>query len=113
MSQIAIIGAGAWGTGLGIVLGRKGSHRVRLWANEVDVCESITNHRVNERFLPGRQLPDSISASNDYSAVLDGAEIIVSVMPSQHCRALFTRIRNLIPRQALLVSATKGLEEGS
>lgn len=113
MSQIAIIGGGAWGTGLAIVLGRKGTHRVRLWAHEPDVCESINQKHVNERFLPGGQIPDSVSASNEPTSVLDGAEIIVSVMPSQHCRALFARIRSLIPKHALIVSATKGLEEGS
>ena len=96
MSQIAMIGGGAWGTGLAIVLGRKGSHRVRVWAHEVDVCESINRHHVNERFLPGRSLPDSVSASNDLGIVLEGAQIIVSVMPSQHCRALFARMRPLI-----------------
>jgi len=113
MSQIAIIGAGAWGTGLAVVLGRKGSHRVRIWAHELDVCDSINRNHVNERFLPGARLPVSVSASNDFSIVLDGAEIIVSVMPSQHCRALFARMRPLIRRQTHIVSATKGLEEGS
>jgi glycerol-3-phosphate dehydrogenase (NAD(P)+) len=113
MSEIAIIGGGAWGTGLAIVLGRKGSHRVRLWAHEVDVCESINRQHINERFLPGRLLPDSVSASNDFAAVLDGAQIIVSVMPSQHCRPLFARMRPLIRPRTLIVSATKGLEEGS
>ena len=63
MSQIAVIGGGAWGTGLAIVLGRKGTHQVRLWAHETDVCESITHRRVNEKFLPGRTIPDSVSAS--------------------------------------------------
>ena len=113
MSQIAIIGGGAWGTGLAIVLGRKGSHRVRLWAHEVDVCESINRQQLNERFLPGHRLPDSVSAANDLATVLDGAEIIVSVMPSQHCRALFGRMRRLIRPRTLVISATKGLEEGS
>jgi glycerol-3-phosphate dehydrogenase (NAD(P)+) len=113
MSQIAIIGAGAWGTGLAIVLGRKASHRVRLWAYEVDVCDSINRNHVNERFLPGRRLPETVTASNDFSTVLDGAEIIVSVMPSQHCRALFARMRAFIRPRTLIVSATKGLEEGS
>ena len=61
MSRIAIIGAGAWGTGLAIVLGRKGNAcQVRLWANETEVCESITKSRINERFLPGFALPESI-----------------------------------------------------
>jgi glycerol-3-phosphate dehydrogenase (NAD(P)+) len=113
MSEIAVIGAGAWGTGIAIVLGRKGTHRVRLWAHETYVCESITQRHVNEKFLPGRQIPDSVSASNDLAATLKGAQIVVSVMPSQHCRALFERMRPLLLAQTLIVSATKGLEEGS
>jgi glycerol-3-phosphate dehydrogenase (NAD(P)+) len=113
MSRIAIIGAGAWGTGLAIVLGRKGTHSVRLWAHETDVCESISARHINERFLPGRVIPDSVAATNDLAAALDSAEIIVSVMPSQHCRGLFERMRPLISPQTLIVSATKGLEEGS
>ena len=113
MSEIAIIGGGAWGTGIAIVLGRKGTHRVRLWAHETDVCESITQRRVNEKFLPGRRIPDSVTASNDLAATLQGAQIVVSVMPSQHCRALFERMRPLMQPRTLIVSATKGLEEGS
>lgn len=113
MSEIAVIGGGAWGTGIAIVLGRKGTHRVRLWAHEIDVCESITQQRVNERFLPGRRIPDSVAASTDLAVTLHGAQIVVSVMPSQHCRVLFQRMLPLLQPQALLVSATKGLEEGS
>jgi glycerol-3-phosphate dehydrogenase (NAD(P)+) len=113
MSNIAIIGAGAWGTGLAIVLGRKGTHRVRLWAHEVDVCQSINEKRVNEKFLAGREIPQAVSASNDLATVLDDAQIVVSVMPSQHCRNLFERMHPLIQSQALVVTATKGLEETS
>jgi glycerol-3-phosphate dehydrogenase (NAD(P)+) len=115
MSRIAIIGAGAWGTGLAIVLGRNSaqSHRVRLWAHEAAVCESISQRRVNELFLPGGAIPAGVSVSNDLAEVLEGAQIILSVMPSQHCRRLFERMRPLIPPQALIVSATKGLEETS
>lgn len=113
MSDIAIIGAGAWGTGLAIVLGRKGAHRVRLWAHEKEVCESIATKRVNDLFLPGRTIPEAVNASDDLEQVLAGAQIIVSVMPSQHCRTLFERMRPLIAPQTLIVSATKGLEEES
>lgn len=113
MSRIAIIGGGAWGTGLAIVLGRKGTHQVRLWAYERDVCDSINGNRVNERFLPGRRVPDSVSASSDLATVVEAAEIVVSVMPSQHCRELFARMRSHLSRKCLIVSATKGLEEGS
>jgi glycerol-3-phosphate dehydrogenase (NAD(P)+) len=77
------------------------------------VCESIAKKRINEQFLPGRPIPGSVTASNDLQAVLENAEIIVSVMPSQHCRGLFQRMRPMIPKHALIVSATNGLEEGS
>jgi len=117
MSRIAIIGAGAWGTGLAIVLARKGTrdlrHEVRLWANEPEVCESIAKRRVNERFLPGFKLPESIAATSDLNTALDSAEIVVSVMPSQHCRALFERMASALRPEMLFVSCTKGLEDGT
>jgi glycerol-3-phosphate dehydrogenase (NAD(P)+) len=110
MSRMAVIGAGAWGTALAIALGRKGTHTVRLWANEAEVVESVAKKRINERFLPGFQLPESIEATNDLSTALEGAEIVVSVMPSQHCRALFARMAPALRPETLIVSCTKGLE---
>jgi glycerol-3-phosphate dehydrogenase (NAD(P)+) len=113
MSRIAIIGAGSWGTALAMVFGRKKVHAVRLWANEVDVCESISQRRVNERFLPGFSLPDSVEATNDLFKALEGAEIVVSVMPSQHCRSLFERMASSLGPEMTFVSCTKGLEDGT
>jgi glycerol-3-phosphate dehydrogenase (NAD(P)+) len=118
MSRIAIIGAGAWGTGLAIVLGRKAGrdlphehqHEVRLWANETAVCESIARNGSNELFLPGFALPKSVAATNDLNFALNGAEIVVSVMPSQHCRALFERMAPALRPETIFVSCTKGLE---
>ena len=113
MSRIAIIGAGAWGTGLAMVLGRKKTHAVRLWANEPDVCESIAKSRVNERFLPGFTLPESVQATNDLANALERADVVVSVMPSQHCRSLFVRMASSVRPETLFVSCTKGLEDGT
>jgi glycerol-3-phosphate dehydrogenase (NAD(P)+) len=111
MSEIAIIGAGAWGTALSIVLGRKGSHRVRLWAHEKEVCEAIARNRLNEKFLPGQPIPDCVTPCNNLAEALEGAAIVVSVMPSQHCRRLFEQMRPLLGAGTMIVSATKGLEE--
>lgn len=113
MSEIAVIGAGAWGTSLAIVLGRKGTNRIRLWAHETDVVESIRRKRINEKFLAGHPIPETVVASGTLEEVVQGADILVSVMPSQHCRALFERMQPLLPSQTLVVSATKGIEEGS
>jgi glycerol-3-phosphate dehydrogenase (NAD(P)+) len=113
MSRIAIIGAGAWGTALAIVVGRKQTHHVTLWANETEVAEGVRKNRVNHRFLPGFVLPESIESTTDLSAALHAAEIVVSVMPSQHCRALFERMAPSLHSETLFVSCTKGLEDGS
>jgi glycerol-3-phosphate dehydrogenase (NAD(P)+) len=113
VSEIAIIGAGAWGTALAIVLGRKGTHRVRLWAHKAEVCESIAQHRVNHKFLPAQPIPDCVTPCNNLSEALNHANIVVSVMPSQHCRQIFEQLRPHLHQDALIVSATKGLEESS
>jgi glycerol-3-phosphate dehydrogenase (NAD(P)+) len=113
MSQIAVIGAGAWGTSLSVVLGRKGTHRVRLWAHEKEVRDSISSRRVNQLFLPEQTIPDCVSVTGSFEDALQDAEIIVSVMPSQHCRSLFQKMRPFLKPGMLFVSATKGLEEGT
>ncbi|MGD0178352.1 MAG: NAD(P)H-dependent glycerol-3-phosphate dehydrogenase [Terriglobales bacterium] len=113
MSQIAVIGAGAWGTSLSVVLGRKGTHRVRLWAHEKEVRDSISSRRVNQLFLPEQTIPDCVSVTGSFEDALQDAEIIVSVMPSQHCRSLFQKMRPFLKPEMLFVSATKGLEEGT
>jgi glycerol-3-phosphate dehydrogenase (NAD(P)+) len=113
MSEIAIIGAGAWGTGLSIVLGRRGAHRVRLWAHEQKVYEDIARGRANQKFLPGHRIPDTVTPTHALPEALDGAEILVSVMPSQHCRRIFEQMRPHLRPETIIVSATKGLEESS
>lgn len=110
MSKIAIIGAGAWGTALSIVLGRRGSHDVRLWAYEKEVCESIAARRINEPFLPGYSIPQRVIATNSFEQALADAGIVVSVMPSNHCRRVFQQMAPLLRPQMLFVSATKGVE---
>jgi glycerol-3-phosphate dehydrogenase (NAD(P)+) len=111
MSQIAIIGAGAWGTAISIVLGRKQRHQVRLWAFEKEVRETIVASRVNELFLPGHKIPDDVQVTADLAEALSQTDIVVSAMPSQHCRRLFEQMLPHLKPDTLLVSATKGLEQ--
>jgi glycerol-3-phosphate dehydrogenase (NAD(P)+) len=110
MSEIAVIGAGAWGTGLAIALGRKGTHRVRLWAHEKEVRDSINQRHSNDLFLPGHKLPESVTATGHYQEAVREAEIVVSVMPSHHCRRVFEEMWVCLTPEMLIVSATKGLE---
>jgi glycerol-3-phosphate dehydrogenase (NAD(P)+) len=111
MSRIAIVGAGAWGTALAVVAGRKGTHEIRLWAHETEVRESIELRHVNDLFLPGQPIPEAVRATNDLRDALHNAEIVISVMPSNHCRRLFESMRPFLKSEMLFVSATKGLED--
>ncbi|PYX94050.1 MAG: glycerol-3-phosphate dehydrogenase [Acidobacteria bacterium] len=113
MSDIAIIGAGAWGTALSIVLGRKGKRRLRLWAREKEVCDSITSRRCNDLFLPGQQIPPSVSVTNDLDCALQNAAIVVNVVPSHHARRIFEQMAPQLRSGMIVVSATKGVEEGT
>ena len=111
MSEIAIVGAGAWGTALSIVLGRGGRHRVRLWAYEKEVCDSVNATRINSLFLPAHKIPDSVAITNSLAAALVDVSIVVIAVPSQHCRAIFEQMTPHLRPRTLLVSATKGLEQ--
>jgi glycerol-3-phosphate dehydrogenase (NAD(P)+) len=113
MSDIAIIGAGAWGTALSIVLGRKGTHRLHLWAREKEVVESVQSHRSNDLFLPGQKIPASVSVTNDLACALQKAEIVVNVVPSHHARQVFEQMAPHLRNGMIFVSATKGLEDGT
>jgi glycerol-3-phosphate dehydrogenase (NAD(P)+) len=113
MSQIAIIGAGAWGTALSIVLGRTGRHSVQLWAYEKEVRSAIEEKRANSIFLPEHRIPDCVHTTGNLAEALSEAEVIVSAMPSQHCRRLMREMTPFLRPQMLIVSATKGLEQST
>ncbi len=113
MSEIAIIGAGAWGTALSIILARTGNHQVRLWVHEKEVCDAIARQRVNEKFLPGCSLPETVNPTTNCKEAVFGAHIVVSVMPSNYCRSTFEEMHVYLTPEMLLVSATKGIEEES
>lgn len=113
MSKIAIIGAGAWGTALSIVLGRNNAHSVRLWTYETEVCESLHTRQINQRYLPGQTVPASVTATTSFEDATAAASIVVCAVPSQHCRRVFQQLCPFLKPDTLVVSATKGLEEGS
>src|SRR5690349_5454618 len=113
MSRIAVIGGGAWGTALSIVLARGGRHAVRLWAYEREVCDSIQARQTNDLFLPGFKIPDGVEATNSLTSALEGCSFILAVMPSHHARALYSSMRSSLSPDTIIVSATKGLEQES
>jgi glycerol-3-phosphate dehydrogenase (NAD(P)+) len=112
MAQVAVIGGGAFGTAMACVLARRG-HRVRLWAREQEVVESINRERVNALFLRGVPLPDGVVATPEYAAALREAAFVLLVPPAQHMRAVTAQLRPGLPAGVPVVTCSKGLERGS
>jgi glycerol-3-phosphate dehydrogenase (NAD(P)+) len=110
--QIAILGAGSWGTALAVHLGRVG-HDVRLWARDPDLVEAMDERRANDRYLPNVAFPDRVTPVARHQAALQGAKVVVFAVPSHGFRAVARAVSAAIPREAVLVSATKGLETDS
>src|SRR5215469_15206815 len=87
MRKMAIIGGGSWGTALAIALSRSSrSHLLSLWAHSPDVVEMLSTRRVNQVYLPGFELPAEVEVTGNLETALEGAEIVLGVMPSAHAR---------------------------
>ncbi|HUB18737.1 MAG TPA: NAD(P)H-dependent glycerol-3-phosphate dehydrogenase [Acidobacteriaceae bacterium] len=111
MSRIAVMGSGAWGTALAISLARRGGHQIALWSYAKDVAASMRDRRENTQFLPGFRIPETVSICEDAAEALPGAEIVISVTPSQFVRTSYEGFAPHLRPGQLLVSATKGLED--
>lgn len=107
--QVAVVGAGSWGTALARMLARKGL-TVRLWAFEPELVAEIEKTSVNTWYLDGFELPDTLTASNDLRAVVGGAELVVLVTPSQNLRSVLSQAAPSIPRDIPVVCCSKGIE---
>jgi len=112
VTHIAVLGAGSWGTALAIHLARAG-HEVRLWARDGALAGEMIATQVNPKYLPGIALPTDVHPSTTIETVLEDTQLVVVAVPSHGVRAVIRRAASTIPSQALIVSATKGLEAES
>jgi len=107
----AVIGAGAWGTTLARHLAERGLD-VRLWAYEAAVVGAIRDRRENTMFLPGVALP-SITVTHSLEEAAGGADVVLFAVPSHAARSVLTQLAPVLTRPVPVISATKGIEEGS
>jgi glycerol-3-phosphate dehydrogenase (NAD(P)+) len=112
VKRLAVIGGGSWGTALAMVLALR-FPQVSLWVYETDLAARMHSSRENDVYLPGAQLPSHVSITSDLATALEGAEIVLSVMPSHLARGLYQQMLPFLNGSMVFVSATKGLENGS
>ena len=112
MRQVTILGAGSFGTALAAHLAVAG-HRVRLWARDPVLASEISRRRVNDIYLPGVELPPSVTATSDLGEALADSELVIVAVPSHGLRHVMVAARPHLPAAATIVSTAKGLEEGT
>jgi glycerol-3-phosphate dehydrogenase (NAD(P)+) len=109
---IGILGSGSWGTALAIHLARLG-HEVRLWGRDPVLVDQMRARRVNPVYLTDIPFPPGLDPSHAIADVVDGAAFVVLAVPSHGLRGVVRAASAFVPPSATIVSATKGLEEGS
>ena len=109
MKQIAVIGAGSWGTALAVIAARAG-HSVRLWSRNDAVVNSINEQRVNSRYLSSTSIPDSVTATSDLGAALQDASMVLLAVPSHAARETLIAMSPRLAEDAIIVSVAKGIE---
>ena len=108
-AQVAIVGAGSWGTALAQLAATAGND-VRLWARKEEVVRGINADHVNPRYLADARLSERIEASTDIVRVVGGADAVVAVTPSSVMRETARAIAAHVGAKTPIALAAKGVE---
>ncbi|HNB72395.1 MAG TPA: NAD(P)H-dependent glycerol-3-phosphate dehydrogenase [Acidobacteriota bacterium] len=113
--HIAVIGAGSFGTALALSIARytptgRPVRDVRLWSHRGEHAEQMTQERLNATYLPGFTFPDNLTPTSDLAQALDGANIVLTVVPSHVTRETYEKMRPFLKPQMVFVNGTKGIE---
>lgn len=112
MDNIAVLGAGSWGTTLANLLAEKG-YKISLWAHEKELVEVIKRTGMNSMYLPGIPLSSNIDVTGSIEEAMKKARYVLNVVPTQYTRSVFSEAARFVPEDAVIVSASKGIEHGS
>lgn len=107
--KIAVVGAGAWGTSIGVNLCAR--HEVKLWARDRALIAALRTQRVNQRYLPGTSLPPALALEDDLARALDGAELVLAAVTTNGLRETLGRLK-ASGRGVPLIWLCKGFESG-
>lgn len=108
MSKIGVIGAGSWGTAMAVLLSQR--HQVSLWVYDPVQEEEMERNRENKQFLPGVSISETVHFTTEVQEAMDGAELVITAVPSHTMRETANRIKPYYHGQILL-NISKGLEE--
>ena len=108
IEKVAILGDGAWGSALAMVLVERGASVIQ-WAHSETVADEMIRHRENRKYLPGYPIPEGVTVSSD-PGFFEHADLVVSAVPSRFLREVLVQLSDQLRKGRPFISATKGLE---
>ncbi|MHC5110729.1 MAG: NAD(P)H-dependent glycerol-3-phosphate dehydrogenase [Planctomycetota bacterium] len=109
IERASVVGDGAMGTLCSMLLSGRGS-KVLLWGRDPEHVATISEARENRRFLPGYTLDDQVTLVSDDGQAFQDCSIIISAVPCQHLRSVWSRLKTHVPQGVPVISVTKGIE---
>ncbi|MCE1187687.1 MAG: NAD(P)H-dependent glycerol-3-phosphate dehydrogenase [Ignavibacteria bacterium] len=110
--KTAVLGAGAWGTTLAIILAQNG-HDVTLWEYQSDYAEQVSASRENTIYLPGVTIPPGVEITNNLEKACTHKDLIVLAIPTQFTRSIISQIPYSLVQHSIFTSVSKGIEVGT
>lgn len=110
MTKVAFLGAGSFGTALSLLLVSKGLE-VSIWDRDEEVINNINNYRRNYKYTKDIYISELITAYNNIKETVQGCNYIVLAVPSHAIRSLCSKIKDIIPKDAIIISIAKGIED--
>ncbi|MGH2418071.1 MAG: 2-dehydropantoate 2-reductase N-terminal domain-containing protein, partial [Candidatus Limnocylindria bacterium] len=107
--QIGVIGAGAWGTTLAILLA-DAQRPVSLWTHTAEAAERLAHARTNERYMPGITFPPNVRVVTDDANLAEPHRFYLLAVPSSHVRATLRNVGARLHPDAPILSVVKGIE---
>lgn len=112
MAKVTVLGAGAWGVALGILLADNGND-VTMWTLLEKEAKMLINDRENKISLPGVKIPESIKITIDIEEAVKDKDIIVMATASRFVRATAAKIKNFVRENQIIVNVAKGIEDNT
>lgn len=110
--KVGIIGAGSFGTAVGILLSNK-EYEVRIWDRKKELINEINTCRENRRYLPGIKVPDSLVGEDNIRKAVCNADAVIMAVPSSAVRGMCMELTDIIKENQVLISLVKGIENGT
>jgi len=112
MASVGVIGSGAWGTTLALLLAKSNTETI-LWEYKPERAVEMQQRRENTLFLPGFRFPDMLKVTSDIKEAVEGKDLLILVTPSQRMRENVRLLAPYVDSHTIFVNASKGIEISS